>query len=152
MLEPGKHQRGCSILSSREHPPPIVSDHTTECIPTLTQPPYVIQAAHITGEVGSHMTVRLPSGHLHKQFQTKTPRELFESSRTESLQLLGHHADYIPTKGTTFECHLLSDLCKAFKVTKSHTTPYHPMGDGLVERINWSLLNLLRAFAQKSSE
>jgi len=37
-------------------------------------------------------------------------------------------------------------------VKKSHTTPYHPMGDGLVERMNRSLLNLLRAFAQKSSD
>ena len=31
---------------------------------------------------------------------------------------------------------ILFNLYKAFKVTKSHTTPRHPMGDGLVERIN----------------
>ena len=31
-------------------------------------------------------------------------------------------------------------------------TPYHPMGDGLVERMNYSLLNLLHAFVQKSSD
>ena len=55
-------------------------------------------------------------------------------------------------QGRNFESHLLSDLCKAFNVKKSHTTPYHPMGDGLVERMNRSLLNLLRAFAQKSSD
>ena len=35
-----------------------------------------------------------------------------------------------------FEGQILSDLCKAFQVTKSHTTPYRPQGDGLVERMN----------------
>ena len=35
LFELGKRQRGCSNLPSREHPPPIVSAHKTECIPTL---------------------------------------------------------------------------------------------------------------------
>ena len=56
-----------------------------------------------------------------------------------------------PTKlhsdqGRNFERCILSDLCAAFGVTKSCTTPYHPMGDGLVERMNRSLLNLLRTY------
>ena len=38
------------------------------------------------------------------------------------------------------ESQILGDLCKALQVTKSHTTPYHPMGDGVVERMNRSLL------------
>ena len=50
---------GCSILSSREHPPSIVNAHTMECIPTLTQPPFVTQAANITGKVRKHNTVIL---------------------------------------------------------------------------------------------
>ena len=49
-------------------------------------------------------------------------------------------------QGRIFESHVLHDLCAAFGVKKSHTTPYHPMGDGLVERMNRSLLNLLRVF------
>ena len=39
-------------------------------------------------------------------------------------------------QGRNFESHILGDLCKAFGVNKSHTTPYHPMGNGLVERMN----------------
>ena len=31
---------------------------------------------------------------------------------------------------------------------KPHTTPYYPIGDGLVERMNRSLLNLLRVFTE----
>ena len=52
-------------------------------------------------------------------------------------------------QGQNFESHILSELCKAFQVTKSHTTPYYPMGDGLVERMNRSLLNLLQTFTQQ---
>ena len=52
-------------------------------------------------------------------------------------------------QGQNFESHILAELCKAFQVSKSHTTPYHPMGDGLVERMNRSLLNLLRTFTQQ---
>ena len=43
------------------------------------------------------------------------------------------------------------ELCKAFGVEKSHTTPYHSMGDGLVERMNCSLLNLLRTLMERRS-
>ena len=52
-------------------------------------------------------------------------------------------------QGRNFESQTLGDLCKAFKVTKSHTTPYHPPEDGLVERMNRSMLNLLRTFVQQ---
>ena len=54
-------------------------------------------------------------------------------------------------QGRNFESYLLSELCKAFGVEKSRTTPYHPMGDGLVERMNRSLLNLLRTLMEKRS-
>ena len=55
-------------------------------------------------------------------------------------------------QGRNFESHILSELCKAFGVEKSHTTPYHPMGDGLVERMNRSLLSLLRTLTERQSD
>ena len=55
-------------------------------------------------------------------------------------------------QGRNFESYILLELCKAFGVTKSHTAPYHPMGDGLVERMNRSLLNLLRALVKTESD
>jgi len=52
-------------------------------------------------------------------------------------------------QGKNFESLILSELCKAFGVTKSRTTPYHPMGNGLVERMNRSILKLLRGLVHK---
>ena len=55
-------------------------------------------------------------------------------------------------QGQNFKSHILGDLCKAFGVNKSHTTPYHPMGNGLVERMNRSLLTLLRTYVEREEE
>ena len=69
--------------------------------------------------------------------------------RDQVFTLVGPPQQLHSDQGQNFESHILSELCKAFQVTKSHTTPYHPMGDGLVERMNRSLLNLLRTFTQQ---
>ena len=37
-------------------------------------------------------------------------------------------------QGASFESHLISELPRVSGVRKSHTTPYHPMGNGSVER------------------
>lgn len=55
-------------------------------------------------------------------------------------------------QGRNFESHILADLCAAFGVKKSRTTPYHPMGDGLVERMNRSLLTLLRSYVERERD
>ena len=55
-------------------------------------------------------------------------------------------------QGQNFDSRILGDLCRAFGVKKSHTTPYHPMGDGLVERMNRSLLTLLRTCVEKEND
>ena len=56
--------------------------------------------------------------------------------RDQVFTLVGPPQQLHSDQGQNFESHILSELCKAFQVTKSHTTPYHPMGDGLVERMN----------------
>jgi transposase InsO family protein len=55
-------------------------------------------------------------------------------------------------QGANFESSLLKETCKAFGVHKSRTTPYHPQGDGLVERTNRSLLQMLRTYCEQSSD
>ena len=72
--------------------------------------------------------------------------------RDQVFTLVGLPERLHSDQGRNFESQILGDLCKAFKVTKSHTTPYHPQGDGLVERMNRSLLNLLLTFMEKEGD
>ena len=37
----------------------------------------------------------------------------------------------------------MEELCKLLEIEKTRTTPYHPQGDGLVERTNRMMLNML---------
>lgn len=48
-------------------------------------------------------------------------------------------------QGTSFESELIAELLRLAGVTKSHTTPYHPMGNGGVERFNRTLGSMLRS-------
>lgn len=47
-------------------------------------------------------------------------------------------------QGRSFESSLNQQLCSLYQVEKSHTTPWHPAGNGQCERFNRTLHNLLR--------
>ena len=46
-------------------------------------------------------------------------------------------------QGPQFESKLIAEVCKLLGIQKSRTTPYHPQCDGMVERFNRTLLNML---------
>lgn len=48
-------------------------------------------------------------------------------------------------QGANFESELIAELLRLSGVFKSHTTPYHPMGNGGTERFNRTLGNMLRS-------
>lgn len=52
-------------------------------------------------------------------------------------------------QGANFESALLAELLRLSGVAKSHTTAYHPMGNGGTERFNRTLGNMLRALPLK---
>lgn len=48
-------------------------------------------------------------------------------------------------QGANFESQLIKELMEVAGVQKSHTTPYHPMGNGVVERYNRTLGSMISA-------
>lgn len=53
-------------------------------------------------------------------------------------------------QGANFESKLIKELLDMAEIKKSHTTPYHPMGNGITERFNRTLGSMIRALPPKS--
>lgn len=53
-------------------------------------------------------------------------------------------------QGANFESSLIAEMLQVARVQKSHTTPYHPMGNGAVERFNRTLGSMIRALPPKA--
>ena len=42
----------------------------------------------------------------------------------------------------------MREICNLYDITKTKATPYHPPGDGLVERINRALIDTIALVAK----
>ena len=55
-------------------------------------------------------------------------------------------------QGSNFESNLIHEVCKIMGIHKSRTTAYHPQGDGLVERQNRTLQDILSSFVSQQKD
>ena len=75
---------------------------------------------------------------------TKAPIKICSSFGVPSIL----HSD----QGRNFESEMLHQMLQAFGIKKSRTTAYHPQCDGMVERFNRSLLQLLRCYVSAEGD
>ena len=56
-------------------------------------------------------------------------------------------------QGSNFNSELMQDICRIFMIEKTRTTPYHPQGNGQVERFNRVIADTLSKYcAEKPQE
>ena len=55
-------------------------------------------------------------------------------------------------QGASFESKIIRELCIITGMDKSRTTPYHPMGNGLTERFNRTLLGMLGTLSTEQKQ
>lgn len=55
-------------------------------------------------------------------------------------------------QGRNFTSNVIKELCRLAGVQQSRTTPYHPMGNGMVERFNQTLIKMLGTLEDKQKE
>uniref|UniRef100_A0A9J7ZV28 Gypsy retrotransposon integrase-like protein 1 n=1 Tax=Cyprinus carpio carpio TaxID=630221 RepID=A0A9J7ZV28_CYPCA len=60
---------------------------------------------------------------------------------------VGLPSEILTDQGTPFMSRLMADLCRLLRVKQLRTTVYHPQTDGLVERFNQTLKQMLRHVA-----
>ena len=53
-------------------------------------------------------------------------------------------------QGRDFESAVFGEMCSLLGVTKTRTTPYHPRSDGMIERFNRTIENMLSLWVSKS--
>ena len=54
--------------------------------------------------------------------------------------------------GAQFESRVVKEMCNLLHIRKTHTTPYHPQGDGLVERLNRTIQTMLTTTITSQAE
>ena len=89
--------------------------------------------------ITDHFT-RFAQAYPSKNMSAKTTAELFFHNFVVHYGLpMRIHSD----KGANFVGKVMTELCQLLKIDKSSTTPYHPMGNGMCERFNRTLCDML---------
>ena len=65
----------------------------------------------------------------------------------EVLPIFGVPEALLSDRGTNMLANMVQDVCQLLGITNLNTTSYHPQCDGMVERFNSTLKNMLKKHA-----
>ncbi|MCG7879345.1 MAG: RNase H-like domain-containing protein [Candidatus Thiodiazotropha endolucinida] len=98
--------------------------------------------------ITDHFTRYAQAFPTRNQLAKTTAKVIFENF----IVHYGFPARLHSDQGRNFESSVIKELCSLAGVQKSRTTPYHPMGNGMVERFNQTLLNMLGTLEDHQKE
>ena len=55
-------------------------------------------------------------------------------------------------QGRDFQANVMQEICNILKIKKSKTTPYHPQSDGMIERMNRTIVDMLSKFVNENQK
>ncbi|CAC5406228.1 unnamed protein product [Mytilus coruscus] len=71
---------------------------------------------------------------------------------TEFISRFGTPCRIHTDQGREFESKLFASMCDLLEIEKTRTTPYHPQSDGMVERYNRTLQQILSMFVNENKD
>ena len=133
---------------------PVKSAHLVSITSSAPMELVCIDYLSLERSKGGSENILVITDHFSRYAQAIPTRN--QSARTTARALFenffvhyGFPAKLHSDKGANFESKVIRKLCKIAGIQKTRTTPYHPMGNGMVERFNHTLLNMLGTMSEK---
>ena len=96
--------------------------------------------------VGDHFTRWMEAYPLPNQHAQEVAKKLVN----EFISRFGAPLEIHTDQGPNFESALFRELCRLLQITKTRTTPYRPSSNGLIERFNKTLGNMIKSFIDEN--